>query len=94
MGRCGRYGAPRVGGDAGEMARWHRDGISRVEMQARCRGDAREICCGGTEMVSPAWRCSRESSSSSRVKGSRALGAPRVRVRGRVRVGGRVRLKG
>ena len=45
-------------------------------------------------MVSPAWRWRRESSSSSRVKGSRALGAPRVRVRGRVRVGGRVRLKG
>ena len=45
-------------------------------------------------MVSPAWRCSRESSSSSRVKGSRALGAPRGRVRGRVRDRGRGRGRG
>ena len=45
-------------------------------------------------MVSPAWRWRRESSSSSRVKGSRALGAPRGRVRGRVGGRGRVRLKG
>ena len=45
-------------------------------------------------MESPAWRCRPESSSSSRVKGSRALGAPRLRVRVRVRGRGRVRLKG